>query len=281
MRYKITKLLISLISLCSIVFPAFAITTLPKQARVPGGVAIIDLEVNSAEPPIVNYLGNRTMVVPIPQKPNAWRAIVGIPLNATLGKNKIEIQTKQRKLIKNFVVKKKQYPVQRLTIKDHAKVEPPAEITQQIETEYLETIKTYANWQFQELSSLKLNMPVKGRRSSRFGVQRILNDIPKNPHSGLDIAARAGTQITCPKDGKVVNIGNYYYSGNMVFVDHGQGFITSYAHMQSVAVTKGQDLKRGDVIGAVGNTGRATGPHLHWSVSLNGVRVDPELFIHE
>jgi len=128
---------------------------------------------------------------------------------------------------------------------------------------------------------LGLALPTSGRKSSPFGLTRIMNNIQQNPHSGLDIAAPKGQIVTAAKDGKVINLGNFFYSGNIVFIDHGQGFITSYCHLDSIMVTKGQVLKQGERLGTIGNTGRATGAHLHWSVSLNGVRVNPELFIHE
>lgn len=278
MYQALSKVLVSFGGLCSIIFPAYATQSLPKQARVPGGVAIIDLEIKSNDPPVVHYLGNRALVLRN-KKHNQWQAIIGIPLGVTLGINQIEIQTVDGIKTKNFIVKDKKYPTEHLTIKETRKVEPLAEDLAKIEAEYLETIQTYAGWEYQTINSIKLPMPVRGRKSSGFGLQRIMNNVPKNPHSGLDIAAPQGTKVTCPKDGVVVNIGNYFYSGNIVFVDHGQGFITSYAHLNTITVNKGQKVTKGTVLGTVGKTGRASGPHLHWSVSLNGVRVDPQLFI--
>lgn len=280
MRQIISKFLLSISSLCSVITPVFGIPTMPKQARVPGGVAIIDLEVTSPEPPVVKYLGKRTAVLANPKKPQHWISVIGIPLDVTVGLNEIQISNKDAIVKKTFVVKSKNYQVEHLNIPNKRKVEPLAEDMALIETEYLETIKTYDVWEYQELTSLHLSIPVhKARRSSPFGLQRIMNNVPKSPHSGLDLAAANGTKVNCAKDGKVINIGNFFYSGNIVFVDHGQGFITSYCHLNSVAVTKGQVVHKGELIGTVGKTGRATGPHLHWSVSLNGVRVDPELFI--
>ncbi|HSX20535.1 MAG TPA: peptidoglycan DD-metalloendopeptidase family protein [Gammaproteobacteria bacterium] len=281
MRKQISKMLLSIGGLCSVLSPVFASTVLPKAARVPGGVAVIDLGIVSPEPPEVRYLGNRTCVLANPKQPNTWLTVVGIPLEATLGINQIEITSRNNTITKTFDVKPKSYPIERLTISDKRKVEPSAEDLAVIEKEYLETIAAYARWEYKDLKSLRLATPVKGRKSSPFGLQRIMNNIPKNAHSGLDIAALKGTNVSCAKDGTVINIGNYFYSGNIVFVDHGQGFITSYCHLDTIAVQKGQELKQGDVVGTVGKTGRATGPHLHWSVSLNGVRVDPQLFISE
>lgn len=275
------KILLSLGSLCSITFPAFGSIMLPKEARVPGGIAIITIDLPSEHEPVVTYMDKRTCVIANPKAPNTWITIIGIPLAASIGLQQIQISSPEGIVTQDFVIKPKKYPVEHLTIPNKRKVEPLAEDLAKIETEYLETIKTYDHWQYKKLDSLKLALPLKGRKSSPFGLQRIMNNIPKNAHSGLDIAAPLGTNVACAKDGIVINIGNYFYSGNIVFVDHGQGFITSYCHLNAVLVEKGQYLQKGDLIGKVGKTGRATGPHLHWSVSLNGVRVDPQLFINE
>lgn len=119
-------------------------------------------------------------------------------------------------------------------------------------------------------------LPLDGRISGYFGNQRIFNNIPKSPHTGVDIAAPEGTKIKASGDGKVLLAGgNYFYSGNMVIIDHGQGLKTIYAHLSKVLVNEDQNVKKGDVIGLVGATGRATGPHLHWGVTLNDIRFRP------
>jgi len=112
-------------------------------------------------------------------------------------------------------------------------------------------------------------------------VRTLIEDghIERNPHAGLDFAVPAGTPIKTPAAGKVILIGNYFFNGNTVFVDHGQGFISMFCHMSKIDAKLGQQLARGDVVGQVGSTGRATGPHMHWNVSLNDARVDPAIFI--
>ncbi len=120
---------------------------------------------------------------------------------------------------------------------------------------------------------------MNGPLSSKFGVRRFFNGEERNPHSGLDFAVGAGTPIKTPAAGKVILIGNYFFNGNTVFVDHGQGFISMFCHMSKIDVKVGQPLARGDVVGKVGATGRATGPHMHWNISLNDARVDPAIFI--
>lgn len=275
-----SKLLAAAIGLGGLVIPRFAAANLPKQALIPGGVAIVQLSTESQNSPEVYYMGQRVLVLADPKKRRHWLAVIGIPLDAKIGDNDIQIHSNNRIVNKSFLVRQKKYPVQKLTIADQRKVTPLPEDEQKIAAEYAETIQTYTTWEYKQLDSLKLALPVKGRLSSPFGLTRIINNIPKNPHSGLDIAAPLGAKVQAAKDGRVINIGDYFYTGNIVFVDHGQGFITSYCHLDKVTVRIGQQLKTGDIIGMVGKTGRATGPHLHWSVSLNGVRVDPKLFIY-
>ncbi len=119
-------------------------------------------------------------------------------------------------------------------------------------------------------------LPLNGRISGHFGNQRIFNSIPKSPHNGTDIAAASGSKIFASGDGKVLLAGgNYFYSGNMIIIDHGQNLQTIYAHLSKTLVNVGDFVKKGDVIGLVGATGRATGPHLHWGATVKSVRFRP------
>ena len=120
-------------------------------------------------------------------------------------------------------------------------------------------------------------MPVtKGRTSGNFGGQRIMNGKPKSPHQGLDLAAPEGSPVYASSDGIVtLSDGEYFYTGNVIVINHGQNLSTIYAHLKTRTVKKGDKVKRGDIIGHVGKTGRATGPHLHWGASINGIRFQP------
>lgn len=129
--------------------------------------------------------------------------------------------------------------------------------------------------------SLPLTLPVEGRVSSAFGLRRFFNGEPRSPHSGLDIAAPAGTPVKACADGTVILTGNHYFAGNSVYVDHGQGVISMYFHLSEIDVSSGSTVKAGQVLGKVGQTGRVTGPHLHLSISAQGQLVDPTPLLPE
>ena len=119
-------------------------------------------------------------------------------------------------------------------------------------------------------------LPVTGRTSGAFGGQRIMNGQKKSPHQGMDIAAPENTPVYASSDGIItLSGGDYFYTGNVVVINHGQNLSTIYAHLKSTTVKKGDKVKQGDIIGYVGQTGRATGPHLHWGASVNNVRFQP------
>ncbi|PIP03059.1 MAG: hypothetical protein COW18_12515 [Zetaproteobacteria bacterium CG12_big_fil_rev_8_21_14_0_65_54_13] len=118
-------------------------------------------------------------------------------------------------------------------------------------------------------------LPVKGEESTPFGAQRYVNGEPRSPHSGIDIAAPAGTPVRLPLAGSVLLVADMYLNGKTIAIGHGNGLVSVYSHMQSTAVSKGQWVKTGETIGEVGATGRATGPHLHWGVRFYNARVNP------
>ncbi|WP_122377215.1 peptidoglycan DD-metalloendopeptidase family protein [Pseudomonas caricapapayae] len=239
---------------------------------VPGGVAVIDLG-TGAQAPTATYQGKPVLVVK--EQGTRWLAIVGIPLTVKPGTQ--QITSGGRAL--NFTVGSKKYPEQHITLKNKRQVNPTPEDNKRIEGELAEQLRAYRSFSPGTPSNLILDKPVNGPLSSKFGVRRFFNGEERNPHSGLDFAVPAGTPIKSPAAGKVILTGNYFFNGNTVFVDHGQGFISMFCHMSKIDVKVGDLVPRGGVVGKVGATGRATGPHMHWNVSLNDARVDPAIFI--
>lgn len=238
---------------------------------VPGGVAVIDLGTGSQRPE-AKYDGKPVLVV---KEQDTWRAIVGIPLTVKPGTQTLNANGRSL----SFNVGNKKYPEQHITLKNQRQVNPNPDDLKRIDNELAVQIKAYRTFSPNMPSNLLLDKPVNGPLSSKFGVRRFFNGEERNPHAGLDFAVPAGTPIKTPAAGKVILIGNYFFNGNTVFVDHGQGFISMFCHMSKIDAKLGQQLARGDVVGKVGSTGRATGPHMHWNVSLNDARVDPAIFI--
>ncbi|MEQ4313905.1 peptidoglycan DD-metalloendopeptidase family protein [Pseudomonas syringae] len=239
---------------------------------VPGGVAVIDLG-TGAQAPTATYQGKPVLVVK--EQGARWLAIVGIPLTVKPGTQ--QVTSGGRTL--NFTVGSKKYPEQHITLKNKRQVNPNPEDNKRIEGELAEQLRAYRSFSPGTPSNLILDKPVNGPLSSKFGVRRFFNGEERNPHSGLDFAVPAGTPIKSPAAGKVILTGNYFFNGNTVFVEHGQGFISMFCHMSKIDVKVGDQVPRGGVVGKVGATGRATGPHMHWNVSLNDARVDPAIFI--
>ena len=129
------------------------------------------------------------------------------------------------------------------------------------------------------VDTIRMLAPVDGRRSSSFGLRRFFNDEPRAPHKGMDIAAVEGTPIRTPLAGVVAATGDYYFNGNTVIVDHGQGLISLYCHLSEIGVAEGDELSAGEMLGKVGKTGRVTGAHLHFGTYLNGTAVDPAILL--
>ena len=156
---------------------------------------------------------------------------------------------------------------------------PPVKELERIRKESAAQKAVYASFTPQIDLSQGFIMPLEGRKTSLYGHRRFFNDVPRSPHSGLDIAAPTGTPIVAPGPGRVALRGDFYFNGKTILLDHGQGLITMYCHMSEYMVEEGEFIDQGQMLGLVGSTGRSTGPHLHWSVSLNNFRIDPLEFL--
>lgn len=251
---------------------------LPHIAPVPGGVAVVPLAPAGAPRPAAYFNGERVLVV---EDGQSWQAVVGLPLSLKAGIHTLVIETAHVRKRLTFQVRPKTYATQHLVIADRRLVEPGPDDLARIRDDQAAIRMAFATWTDSALPPLRLSLPARGRLSSPFGLKRYFNGEPRQPHSGIDIAAPAGTPVTAPAEGTVIVTGDFFFNGRTVFLDHGQGLITMYNHLERVYVQPGERVARGQPIGEIGMTGRVTGPHLHWTVSLNNARVDPMLFLGE
>ncbi|MFO7746181.1 MAG: peptidoglycan DD-metalloendopeptidase family protein [Orrella sp.] len=261
--------------------PADSIATVRQQLdqRVPGGVAVIALGQFQDQP---NVLFQNTPVLTIADDNQQWWAVVGLALDTPVGAHFLEVvreSTSESPRRVTFNVANKTYRSQHIRLKNKAMVSPNPSTLARIKEELDIQINGYQTFTATTPSNLLFDAPVSGQLSSPFGLRRYFNGEPRNPHSGLDFAAPSGTPVKAPADGRVLLIGNFYFNGQTIFLDHGQGLITMFCHLSEIAHLPGDRVKRGQVVGKVGSTGRSTGPHLHWNVSLNNARVNPALFL--
>ena len=255
--------------------PATA-STLPTERRVPGGVALLPLGA-AAERPVVQ-VGERQALVT--GTPAGWTAVVGVALSASApGEQAVTVrQAGGAERSATLAIAPMQYATQQLTVRPGmVNLVPEDEARWQRESAHAKTVM--ATYSEPAPAALRMRQPVAGPRSSSFGLRRIFNGESRNPHSGMDIAAPTGAPVAAALPGRVIDTGDYFFNGQTVWLDHGGGLLTLYCHLSAIGVKVGDVLKAGQPLGKVGATGRATGPHLHWSVNLNGEMVDPALFL--
>jgi len=270
---------------------------LPLESAVPGGIKILHLgsvaELGTSAPS-VESAGSRVLVL---EQGGEWIAVVGIPLSAPVGPRRVLLETagasgsaganapstmppaplREPRPIE-FLVGEKTYASQSLKVAPAQVNLSPKDLARS-KREAARIGAALDHWSSEAPETLRFPAPIAGVRSSSFGMRRIFNGEARNPHTGMDIAAAEGTPILAPLAGRVLDTGNFFFTGNTVLIDHGRGFVSMYCHLSQVAVHRGERLAAGTRIGAVGKTGRATGPHLHWALSLNHAWVDPALFV--
>jgi murein DD-endopeptidase MepM/ murein hydrolase activator NlpD len=249
---------------------------LPQPAAVPGGVVIIDLGA-AAAPPTALYNGRPVMV--LARDGGGWNAVVGISLAADpQARHALVVQDAGRKREVPFALESKAYAEQRLSVAPkHVELSPRDLARHERERAHLGAL--LRRHSPQAPATLRLVTPTAGPRSSSFGLRRVFNNQPRAPHSGMDIAAPTGTPVVCAAAGEVIDAGDYFFNGQTVIVDHGQGLLTLYCHLSAIDCATGARLDAGAPLGRVGATGRVTGAHLHFSVYLNATPVDPALFL--
>lgn len=263
-----------LVTLCCITSLSFS-AKLPPNKPVNGGIAIVPVLMSSK--PIVYYRDKPVSVIKSSSK-NLWLIVVGIDADAKKPIQYLNVISPQKGKIP-FHINQKAYRVQHIKLSNNKKVTLSEEAEQRVTQEKEEINQIIQSHSEDNPFTQKFIAPVRGRLSSRYGLKRIYNGHPRNRHLALDIAAPSGTAVHATANGHVIATGDFFYTGNTVFIEHGQGLISLYAHLNKMTVKPGEPVKRGDIIGRVGSTGRATGPHLHWGMMLNQIYIDPLLFV--
>jgi len=261
-----------------LLLPILAHAALPQAASVPGGIALIPLRAVSSEAPRPRaWLGEQRILVAADGR--QWYAVVGLSLDLPAGSHELRVSTGDTTESVHFRVSPKHYPEQRIRLKDGSKVQlsPADEARAEREIATIQALKRH--WRETDDTDPDFSLPAEGRLAGRFGLRRFFNGEARAPHAGLDLALARGTPIKASAQGRVLAADDYFFNGKTIFVDHGNGLITMYCHLDQTDVVVGDHVAKGQRLGLSGSTGRATGPHLHWSVVLNGAMVDPELFV--
>ena len=257
---------------------ASSLQDLPTSRSVPGGVAVIDLGPADVAPR-ASIDGKPVLVV---QAGPSWYAVVGHALSVQPGARTLTVErgaTRESKPEQRTIdVAAMQYAEQRLTVAPKH-VDLSKDNLARHERERAHQATVIATFSAQPPATLRMKAPVPGPRSSSFGLRRVFNGQSRQPHSGMDIAAPTGTPVVAPIDGVVIDSGDYFFNGRTLWIDHGQGLLSMMCHLDRIDVGVGDRVTAGQAVAAVGATGRVTGPHLHWSISLNRALVDPALFI--
>jgi murein DD-endopeptidase MepM/ murein hydrolase activator NlpD len=258
-----------------------ATAPLPRTLLVPGGIARLTLGDSPSRPRAFAAAADGSGEVPllVLGDASAWTAVLGIPLSATPGPAHIRVEpagSAPRGL--SYDIVPKQYREQRLSVAPRT-VDLSPEDEARWQRERAHQADVMATFSTPLPASLAMQVPVPGRRSSTFGLRRVFNGQARNPHSGMDIAAATGTPVLAPLAARVIDTGDYFFNGNTVWLDHGGGLLCMVCHLSAIDVQVGEAVDMGQRVGAVGATGRVTGPHLHWGVMLNRSMVDPALFL--
>jgi murein DD-endopeptidase MepM/ murein hydrolase activator NlpD len=273
-------LLVSLVS--SAQEAALAVTTRARETT-PGEVVRLDLR-SSLDLERLGLSVPWHPVIPFRTGPRQWRALVGIDLGVAPGDYEVKIDGTTAGGEHVFAsqtihVEAKEFPTRNLHVAPRF-VTPPAGAEARIERERLLLGRLFRVNAPEPRWTEPFVVPIAGAVVSGFGVRSVFNNEPRAPHGGADFASPEGTPVAAPDAGEVVLAQDLYFTGNTVVIDHGVGLQSLFAHLSRTDVREGDHVARGQILGAVGATGRATGPHLHWTVRLNGARVDPLSLIY-
>jgi murein DD-endopeptidase MepM/ murein hydrolase activator NlpD len=249
--------------------PAVSVTA---RALQPGEVLLVTVSAQPSDAPIgVRAFGHDWPVYAVDR--GRWRALVGVDLDTRPGHYTVAVTARSGRAGRPLDVQRRAFPIRRLTV-DPDLVNPPPEMRDRIEQETRELAAVWNAPSADRLWSAFVR-PVPDEANSAFGTRSIYNGEARSPHTGADFLSPAGRSVKAPGAGRVALAGARYFTGNTIVIDHGMGLFSLLAHLSEIDVHAGDTVAAGDVVGKVGATGRVTGPHLHWTVRLNGARVDP------
>ena len=231
----------------------------------------------------IRYGKKNFKIFPTPHNPHKYYVIIPFSYYESLGNKELFINYKENQKAKKEKILLKVisggYAKEEIHVSSK-KVNPQAKsIKKRISQEYNEAMKIYGTVTPKSYLSKPFISPLESKITSDFGKARVYNGSLKGYHSGTDYRAAVGTPIKAANDGRVALVKIRFYSGGTVLIDHGEGIYTCYFHLSDFKVKEGEMIKRGDIIGLSGDSGRVTGPHLHFSVRINAVQVDPLQFI--
>ena len=247
------------------------------RSLAPGELVVVTIKVEGA-PTNVRVSAFRRVIPAFKIEDGSWRALVGIDLDQRPGRYLVEAEADVGSTVARqshaLVVAPRKYPTRTLRV-NPAFVNPsPAELTR-IRADQAFLGEVYARPAGTRLWSAPFVRPVPGEANSSFGTRSVFNGEPRSPHGGTDFLSPSGTPIKSPSAGRVVCARDLYFTGNTVIIDHGLGMFSMLAHLSRIDVKEGDTVAGSHIVGLVGATGRVTGPHLHWALSVNGARVDP------
>ena len=277
------RLCLALVLFLSMVGPSLPASPvkilLDASTQQPGELVLVTVETEQPSSVTGAAFDNDVHFFQSGNKPTVWQALVGIDVDVQPGEYPLElkivsqagVETRETRMLR---LSRRAFATRYLTLPEKY-VNPPAEVQERIrrETEELKAI-------FSTVSPARLweggfRRPLSGKVISSFGKRSVLNGQPRSLHAGVDLRAPMATALRAPAGGRVVLVKELYFAGNCIILDHGLGLYSQFAHLESFRVKEGQLVRRGEVIGFTGRSGRVQGPHLHWSVKLSNARIDP------
>jgi murein DD-endopeptidase MepM/ murein hydrolase activator NlpD len=251
--------------------------TVASRAMQPGELVVFTIRVEGEPSSVdVDLFGRHAAAFRLSD--GRWRALVGIDLDQRVGSYVATIEARLPSggthITRAILVKPKAFPTRTLTVSPDF-VNPPEAERERIARDSAFLREIFAASPPRRLWTRPFTRPVPDPANSRFGTRSVFNGERRNPHGGADFASPLGRPVKAPTGGHIVAARELFFTGNVVIIDHGLGMFSLLAHLSRIDVKEGDDVQGGEVVGLVGATGRVTGPHLHWALTISGARVDP------